>query len=191
MTSLFTLLPATVNHLLAQESWARAKLLRHAGKIARLDGGLAAVVWQVAADGLLQLPAADAKPDVTIRVKPADLPMIAQDPSRAVAYATIEGDADFANTISQLAQSLKWDAEEDLSKLVGDMPARRLVGTVRQVVAGARRTQQALAENVAEYFLDENPMLVRPHMVGEFAQDVVRLRDDLERLEKRLQKLSK
>lgn len=189
MTSPFaSVLPAAINHLLAQEAWARAKLGKHAGKIAKLDAGVIALTWQVTPDGLLQEGEAR-EPDVVIRVRLADLPLIAQDPQRAVSYAKVEGDADFANTISQLAQTLKWEAEEDLSKLVGDMAANRIVSTAKAAVKTAQTTQQALAENVAEYFLEENPLLMRAAPVSDFAREVVKLRDDLERLEKRIKKL--
>ena len=54
-----------------------------------------------------------------------------------------------------------------------------------------RVTQQKMVENVAEYFLDEQPMLVRPQMVGDFVGEVSRMRDDLERLSKRIEKLER
>ncbi len=34
---------AAVNHLLAQEAWARVKLLSHTGEVAVLDAGVLAV----------------------------------------------------------------------------------------------------------------------------------------------------
>jgi ubiquinone biosynthesis protein UbiJ len=46
-----------------------------------------------------------------------------------------------------------------------------------------------LAENVAEFLLEERRVLVRPERVDEFAGDVTRLRDDVERATKRLAKL--
>lgn len=184
----FAVLPAAINHLLAQEAWARAKLGRHAGKIARLDGGVVVLNLQVTTDGMLQVAAEDGQPDVVIRVRLADLPLIVQDPQRASAYAKVEGDADFANAISQLSQTLKWEAAEDLSKLVGEVAANRIVSGARATMKSVQTTQQAVTENLAEYFLEENPMLVRPAQVADFGRDIVKLRDDLERLEKRIRK---
>ncbi|MDB5771301.1 MAG: sterol-binding protein [Burkholderia sp.] len=180
-----------INHLLAQEPWARDKLIGHAGKVACFDAGAGVITLKlkVAPDGMLQAAAQDATPDVTIHFKLTDMPLIAQNRERAFSYVKIQGDADFANTISQLSQSLRWEAEEDLSKLVGDIPATRIVGTVKAAFNMARSTQQKLAENVAEYFLEENPLLVRPQAVADFAGDVTRLRDDVERLAKRIEKL--
>ena len=180
---------AAVNHLLAQEPWAREKLAAHAGKIACLDAGVVAIRVRAGADGLLEAASDDNPAHVTIRANPADLPLIARNRERAFSYVKVEGDADFANTISQLSQSLRWEAEEDLSKLFGDIAAVRLVGGAKAAFGAVRSTQQKLAENLAEYFLEEQPMLVRPAVVDEFAGDVARLRDDVERLAKRIEKL--
>lgn len=180
---------AAINHLLAREAWATARLVRHAGKIACFDAGVAAVRVRVAADGMLQVAVEDEAPHVTIRARLADLPLILQDRERAFSYVQIEGDADFANTISQLSQSLRWEAEADLSRWIGDVAAVRVVAGARSAAELAQSTQRKLAENVAEYLLEENPVLVRPRAVADFGADVARLRDDVERLEKRISKL--
>ncbi|WP_092438713.1 SCP2 domain-containing protein [Collimonas sp. OK607] len=185
----FTPITAAINHLLAQEPWAQRILVSHADKVACFDGGAVKLSWQVSADGLLQAPPPDAAVNVTIRVNLADLPLIAQNRERAFSYVKIDGDADFANAISQVSQGLRWDAEHDLSKLVGDIAAVRIVAGGNALVAGALATHKKLAENVAEYFLEEQPMLVRPQAVSDFTNDVTRLRDDLERLAKRINKL--
>lgn len=189
MNSLFSLLPAAINHVLAQESWAGDKLRLHVGKVARIDAGVFAMKWQVANDGMLQAASQEAVENVVIRIKPADIPLILQNRERAVSYVQVEGDADFAHTISQLAQNLKWEAEEDLSKLVGDIAAHRIVGSAKSVAATIRSTGQALAENMSEYFLEEDQMLMRAQPLSDFAREVARLRDDVERLEKRIQKI--
>lgn len=183
------LLPAAINHLLAQEPWARAKLMPHAGKIAVLDGSVLALRLKVGADGLLETPAGDEVPAVTIRVQLSDLPLILQNRDRAFSYVKIEGDAEFANAISQLSQSLRWEAEDDLSKIVGDIAATRIVAGARSAVDGVKSVHRSVTENVAEYFLEENPMLMRPEAVTGFTDDVTKLRDDVARLAKRIEKL--
>lgn len=180
---------AAINHLLASESWARGTLAAHAGKVACLDAGVISLRLKVSPDGMVQSVAGDAASNVTIRVNPADLPLLAQNRERAFSYVKVEGDADFANAISQLSQSLKWEAEEDLSKWIGDIAAARFVSGAKAALETARSTQRKLAENMAEYFLEENPMLVRPHAVSDFADEVARLRDDVERIGKRIEKL--
>lgn len=184
-----------VNHLLSKEPWALARLRPYAGKSACVDLELMQLRVQVGADGFFQALGANTtevnQDNVTLSIKPADLPLIAQDPKRAVAYVKIEGDADFANVLSGLSQDLKWEVEDDLAKLVGDVPATRLVGLGRLAVSHLQRTHQNLQESFAEYFLEENPTLVRPQAVQSLADSVVKTRDDVERLMKRIEKIER
>ncbi len=185
----FSAVPAALNHLLAQEDWARVKLAPHAGKTARFDAGFQPLELTVEATGFLALASDEVEPAVTIKVKAADLPLIAQDMKKAFAYARIEGDADFANAISQVGQGLRWDAEDDLAKLFGDVAAVRVTAGARAAFAAAKDAHRRLAENLAEYLTEEAPVLVRPPAVTDFAAEVARLRDDIERMQKRINKL--
>ena len=180
---------AAINHLLAQEAWARDVLLLHTGKVALIDAGSIALRMQVTRDGMLAVAGPDQAASVTIRMKLSDLPLIAQNRDRAFSYVKIEGDAEFANTISQLSKGLRWEVEHDLEKLTGPIAASRIVGGVRSVFEAARSTHRKLSENLAEYFLEEQPVLVRPAMLEALSSDVNRLRDDVERAAKRLAKL--
>jgi ubiquinone biosynthesis accessory factor UbiJ len=189
MNMTFNFAPAAINHLLDKESRAKARVAAHAGKVALFDLGVMTLKLKAGADGLVEAAGVDEAAQVTIHVKPADLPLILQHRDRAFSYVNIEGDADFANAISQVSQSVRWDAEDDLSKFVGDIAAVRLVTGTKAVVNNMKSTQQKIAENVAEYFLEENPMLMRPRAVSDFADEVAKLRDDVERLSKRIDKL--
>ena len=182
---------ATINHLLAQEPWARQQLAVHAGKLACIDTGAVALRLRVDSAGMLEAAPADMPANVTIRVKLSDVPLILQHRERAFSYVKIEGDAEFANAISQLSKGLRWEAEHDLEKVVGPVLATRLVSGAKDAVAFVRTGQQKLAENVAEYFIDEQPMLIRPSTLQEYSAGVTRVRDDVERLAKRLARLEK
>ena len=182
-------IPAAINHLLAGEPWAQARLAVHAGKVVRVDTGVATLAFLIASDGSLTAATESEAANVTLRMKLTDLPMMAQHRERAFSYVQVEGDAEFASALSQVAQSVRWEAEEDLSKLVGDIAARRLVQAGKGLTDAAQTTHRKIAENLAEYFLEENPMLVRPAAIADFAGDVVKLRDDVERLGKRIDKL--
>ncbi len=180
---------AAINHLLAQEAWARDALMQHAGKQACIDASGIDLRLSVTRDGMCESGTPDATADVTIRIKLADLPLIAQNPERAFSYVKIEGDAEFANTISHLSRGLRWEAAHDIERLLGPIAANRLVGGARSVFESARASQQRVAENVAEFLTEEQPVLVRPVMVDDFAADVARLRDDVERAAKRIARL--
>jgi ubiquinone biosynthesis protein UbiJ len=182
---------AAINHLLAQEAWARDALAMHVGKEAEIDASTVTVRLRVSAGGMVETSNGEGPASVTIRFKLADLPLMAQNRERAFSYVKIEGDAEFANTISRLSQGLRWEAEHDLERFIGPMAAHRLAGGARSAFDAARATQRKLAENVAEYFLDEKPLLIRPAMVEEYGAEVTRLRDDVERAAKRMARLEK
>lgn len=182
---------AVINHLLSQEPWAKTRLIAHCDKTACIDAGAVKLMLTVCRDGLVVQAEDNAVAAVTIHVKLSDVPLILADRQRAVSYVRIEGDADFANTISQVSQSLRWDAEEDLGRLVGDIAATRIVSGTKATLANIQKTHKHFVENVAEFFLEEQPMLIRPHAVTDFSEDVVKLRDQLERLAKRIEKLER
>jgi ubiquinone biosynthesis protein UbiJ len=183
------MLVPVINHLLAQESWARAKLAAHAGKVALIDAGAVVLRLQPGADGLLVSADAELPVDVSISVKMSDLPLIMQHRDRAFSYVTVAGDADFANSISQVAQNLRWEAEDDLAPWIGDIAATRVVSSAKSLLATMQSTGQGIAENVAEYLTEEKPLLMRTHSVTELGGEVNRMRDDVERLIKRIEKL--
>jgi len=187
--TLLTPVAATINHLLAQEPWARQALLPHAGKVAVIDTGVAVLRLRVTADGMVDTAPADAAARVTIRINPSDLPLIAQNRERAFSYVKIDGDAEFANTISQLSKSLRWEAEHDLEKVVGAVAAVRLVSGARAAFDAIQTGHRKLTENVAEFLADEQAVLLRPAAVEAWSADVTRLRDDVERAAKRIAKL--
>ena len=180
-----TSLAATINHLLSRQPALRETLISHAGKTAKIDTGLFNFCLHVAADGLLEA-GSDDNVNVTIRIKAADLPQILANKERAFSYVTIEGDADFAKAISELANNLRWEAEEDLAPLVGDIAAVRIVHGARASLAAILTTGKKLSENMAEYLLEENPVLLHRQVAETFAADVAVLRDDTERLTKRI-----
>jgi ubiquinone biosynthesis protein UbiJ len=189
MVMLHAPVAATLNHLLSRQPVLRDKLSTHAGKSARIDAGGIQLNLAVGRDGLLQ--ATDAEPSVTIAIAAADLPLILANRERAFSYVSIRGDADFARTISEVANGLQWEAEEDLAPFVGDIAAVRIAqaarGAAGMFTAGAR----TLVENIAEYLLEENPTLLYRRTGEAFASDVAVLRDDVERLTKRIALLEK
>ena len=191
LSQLVRILPPLFNHFLSQETWASGQLQTHAGKIACIDLTLITLRLKINAQGLLETAPQDLPANVTIRINPADLPLILQDSARAMSYVKLEGDADLAQTISDLAKNMRWDGEHQLSQLFGDIAARRIAQTGKTVFDNTRRAAQKLQENLAEYFLEENPMLIRPVLVAEFGSQVGRIRDDAERLMKRIEKLER
>ena len=101
----------------------------------------------------------------------------------------ISGNADFADALGFVLRQLRWDGEEALSRLIGDIAAHRAVSTAREVATWHRNTARNVVENLVEYFGEERPLVVKKAALEDLAGDTAALRDDLARLEKRLRKL--
>lgn len=180
---------AVLNHLLSRQPQLLDQLSLHAGKVARIDMGLMRLNLAVARDGLWQ--AATSEPNVTIQIQPANLPRIWSDMARAFSYVTIHGDAEFARTIADIANQLHWDLEEELAPWVGDIAAVRLARSASVLATTAKDGLKKLAENLAEYWLEENPTLMYRRDGDAFTTEVARLRDDVERLSKRIERIER
>jgi len=104
----------------------------------------------------------------------------------ARAGVQIRGDAEIANLYRQLFAAAKPDFEEELSRWIGDMPARRLSQVARSVRSWARRTRRTAGENIAEYLQEESRDLVSKPEHEEFLQGVDAVREATDRIEARL-----
>ena len=175
---------AALNHMLAREPWARAALAPFAGRSARLQAAPFSVQLAIVADGGFSADAGP--PTVTIGVDAAALPRVLLEPKAALRNVRLEGDAEFAQALSNVLQKLRPEPEEELARFVGDAAAVRVVALLRAALAGAREAGGRLAVQAADYLVAENPMLVSRQEMEAFAADVARLRDDVERLAKRI-----
>jgi len=110
---------------------------------------------------------------------------------RADPAAQIRGDAEVANRYRELFMLAKPDPEEELSRWIGDFPARRLSQFARRALAAARRVRRTAGENIAEYLQEESRDLVNRTELDEFLRGVDDLRDTADRIEARLVRLER
>lgn len=180
---------AALNHLLAGAPWARKHLVTFAARSARFDTPPLAISFEVTSDGYFA-PASDATaPDVIIRL-PADAPIkLLQGPDKVLSEATVVGNAEFATALSFVFRNLRWDIEEDLSKLVGDIAAHRLVLTASRCVSWQQHALANLMANIAEFFVFEKRLLPHKDELLALSAEIGRLNDDLCHLESRLSSL--
>ncbi|MDO8959368.1 MAG: hypothetical protein Q7U85_06520 [Rhodocyclaceae bacterium] len=153
-------LRTSLNHLLQGSGWASARLAPFAGRRARFELPPFHLELCVAPDGLFELSAEEAAPDVVISL-PAETPfLLPQGIDKVVSLAHVAGNAEFATELSFIFRRLNWDVEEDLSAVVGDIAARRLVQGAHQLIGWQKQAATRFAENLAEYLAYENPLLV-------------------------------
>ncbi len=175
-----------VNHLLTSEVWPRDRLKPFAGQTARLVVGALNLPLEITRDGLFIPGDKNAVAAVCITL-PADAPLRAlTDRTSLMASAHISGSAELAETLGFIFHNLRWDAESDLSILVGDIAARRLVEGGKQLATWQIQQASNLALNLAEYFTEENPTIARRRDVSSFCADVECLQATLTQLESRI-----
>lgn len=175
------------NRLLAAAPWARERLAPFAGQRARLLLGPLPVAFRIAPDGTFESLGTGA-PVVEI-VLSADAPLAllqGRGRSALMRKAHITGSADFAEALGFVLRNLEWDVEEDLSRVVGDAAAHRLVAAGSRLAAAQAEAIRRLAENIAEYLRYEQPVGVQPAEAGIFKEENRALADRTASLEKRL-----
>lgn len=176
---------AGLNHLLRGANWARTRLGPFAGRRASIGIPSLQVTFAIGADGLFEPAPADAAADVTICL-PADTPfLLPQGLEQAMAGARVEGNAEFATELSFVFRHLRWDAEEDLSRIVGDIAAHRMVRGAQRLAARQKQAAANFAGNLAEYLKYENSQLVTRQEFARFRETLALLNADLARLEMR------
>ena len=123
-----------LNHVLMQEKEALDRLARKKGSVVHIRWGLFALDLLITPAGLLDRAGVEVKPDLLVSVA-ADSPMAVLQSVMAgkPPPVKIEGDVQLAAELGWLAENLRWDFEEDLSRVVGDIPAHAMADAAKRV----------------------------------------------------------
>jgi ubiquinone biosynthesis accessory factor UbiJ len=180
-----------LQHLTNQNNWSRPLLQAFAGKIVAFDFTLITANVIILEDGSLAISGDTAMPDATIYLPPSLVLRLLANDEAAKMQIKIEGDAHLATEFSKVLQNMRWDVEEDLSHVVGDIAASK-IGAASQFAFATAKTQSInLAEMLSEFWQEEKPILAKKRHVESFNADVDTLRSDVARIEKRIAKLAK
>jgi ubiquinone biosynthesis protein UbiJ len=181
------LLIGALNHLLGQAPAVQADLAKLAGRTFAVSLPLFAANVIIMPDGLLAHSAAE--PEATLVLSTRFFLTRLTDVQAASRQVVLEGDAELASKAGAALGALSWDAAEDLSSLVGDVLAQRVVMTSQALLKMPLSFGQRFTETMVEYLRDEDRLLPRKEAVVEFCDAVDTLRNDMARLEKRLARL--
>lgn len=135
-----------LNHILMQEPEACARLARQTGRVVEAHWRQFSLRLVATPAGLLDLAPPASVPDLTLTVTDESPWQLAQAALRGAKPAVrIAGDVQFAAEINWLVDHVRWDLEEDLSRLVGDGPAHAAGQALRQVGEALRRFARGAA----------------------------------------------
>lgn len=178
-------LPA-INRLLRTNSWTAETLRPHAGKTALFSAAPFELRLTVLETGALAAAAAGVEPDLTVVLTPALMLRTAssdEDPWRGAQFV---GDTEFAAALDHVRRNIRWDFEEDLSRVVGDVAAHRIASGARELDRWGRSAALNLGRALAEYATHEQPVIASAAAIEDFNREVDEVRDAVERLEKRV-----
>jgi ubiquinone biosynthesis protein UbiJ len=192
-----------LNHLILQEAWAHRLLSLHEGKVVllqlpvgdlmlQINGGYFSY-YQVTNEGLAT-DQNDTKtliqPSVTFKVsQEAVWGYLSGGKTAALKHVKIAGDVDFASDLNRLATDLHWEVEEDLSRLFGDAAATRITKQSKTMIAQGQAAIADLQTGIKGYLVNEKNILVDQSTFVELKSELRILRDDVERSEKRIERL--
>ncbi len=179
---------AIINHLLKSASWARVKLQPYAGKTVLFAMSPFKAAFLIDQSGTVQNQdqTADAVYDVTITLTPGVALRVAAGDESAWREAQVAGDTGLARELLAITQNLRWDYEEDLSRVFGDVAAHRMAEAARGLKRWQQNSSEHLARSAAQYWTEERPLIASKQDIERYSKEVDRLRDDVERLAQRI-----
>lgn len=193
---LFRPMTSVVNRQIRATTPARELCAALDGKIIaiRAKNTALAMYFCVCPDEIAVLGDFDGEPDVAITGSPLALTRLMRAGSEdAFRDGSLEltGDSEVAQDFQRLLAFARPDMEEELSRIIGDVAAHRLGEVARNVSEWGREATATLRQNITEYLQEESRDVPSRYEVGVFTRKVDELRDDVARLEARLNRLDR
>lgn len=137
---------------------------------------------------------ASTPPDATITGGPLSLLALSGTAPEAVLQrgdVRIEGDTELAQKFRELALLLRPDLEEELSLVLGDVPAHQIGRLARGLAGWTHKAATTTVHNLAEYLGHERRDGVSRNEAEPFLRSVDSLREDVDRLAARIDFLNR
>lgn len=129
-----------LNHVLQQEPEARQRLVRQQGKVVRFEWRFITMQLVATPAGLLDIAPEGAVPELTLIVAETSPLGLARASLRGDKPSVrIIGDVQLAAEVNWLVDHVRWDVEDDLARLIGDVPAHTVGNVARRAAVAIRQ----------------------------------------------------
>lgn len=133
-----------LNHVLMQEPEAQARLARQKGRCVKVQWRGFSLQFCATPAGLLDIDGGTAPSDLLLTITEESPFALAQAALRGDKPAVrVEGDVQLAAEVNWLVDHVRWDVEEDLSRLIGDAPAHALGRATRSAALALQQFVRA------------------------------------------------
>lgn len=184
-----------LNRALSDDPWAVNRLAAFAGATVRV--GLAdksLLRYTIEPNGLLAAHEVFGDDEPTLSI---DLPVDAA--SRFISHgrhgilkaAKIRGNIDLANAVNDVLDNIRPDPEAFLASKIGDIAAHRTMGLFYSLKQSAEQIATRLKDQFTEHVAEGHSVIVPNDQVAHFMSEVDTLRNDVARLQQRLERLSR
>lgn len=180
---------AALNHVLKQQTTLRDGLRAHAGRDVRIivAGPLGSVQSdaRIGPEGLLHV-IAHGEPAATLKLTlsvGAVFDGLRGGSEGLAPHLAVDGDLMVAAALADVARSARWDYEEDLSRVTGDVIANRIGRAVRGVGAALRGLDERSTDAVSRKLTTAGGPLVGRREFTRFEDSLQSLAERVARLE--------
>jgi len=184
-----------INQALRDDPWAASRLAAFAGSSLRFSMADKPLVhYTIEPDGLLAAHQVFGDDEPTLSI---DLPanaaslLVSQGRKGVIKAAKIRGNIDLANAINEVMDQIRPDPEAFLASKIGDIAAHRAVGLFFAFKQGAEELATRLKDQFTEHVAEGQSVIVPTPEVHVFMDDVDRLRNDVARLQQRVDRLTR
>ena len=187
-----SIVTTSINHVLRSERWPCKRLQSFTGQTACIQiPPLVALKILIDAEGEAQQVDNSFCADTTITLSPFILPRILAREVTAFEQIKIIGNKFFAEELINIGKKINFSMifEHDLSKVIGDIPAHRVVNTGEHLIQRQTENFDRISQALVEYWTEENIFLTKRTTINQFIQEVSNLQLNIERLEQRLDRL--
>lgn len=142
----------------------------------------------------VEKPTSEPEPDFSLRTSLAGLAGLLRPEAKGVlpvGKVQISGDADLLRSLETLARRYQPDLEVRFAERLGPVFGPQVARAMQSVFTAMREQGRQAVAASAEYVLYEGELVPTRELLEDFAADVDRLRDDVERFEAKLARLSR
>lgn len=195
--ALLAVVEQALNRYIALDPEGAAGLDALAGRIIAIElKGFGTRVTVIPVERGLQLFGAyDAEADCVIRGTPLALARMGMAERKETQLISgeveIAGDNTLAQAFSAALARLDVDWEDQLARVIGDPFAHQVGNQVRAAGHWSKRTSESMTANLSEYLQEERRLLPTRYEVDAFLAQVDTLRDDVERIGARVERLAR
>ena len=176
-----------INHILTQNEWMKDELIQFKNKIIQLQ--VEPFMLQFKVNELGQLVSCDIQENVDTTISLTSKAFVRMVVTKQKKDITVSGDVDLANVFSKIMLKARWDYEEDLSYLVGDIAAVEITKITRALARDGKKGLQSVAENFVEYWQEEKQILISKADVEKFNSEVDEIQEIFSRVEAKINEL--